>query len=96
MIRLGDVLETSFEVQGVAMSASCGRGDLVLSVTLAAAVEAVWEQRGINVSVPFWDALRKQHIDGARRALGAEADGLWEAGRKLPFEEAVQLALVGS
>ena len=95
VIRLGDVLETSFEVQGVAMSAG-GRGDLVLSVTLAAAVEALWEQRGIDLSVPFWDALREQHIGGARRALGAEADDLWEAGRKLTFEEAVQLALVRS
>ena len=95
VIRLGDVLETSFEVQGIAMSAS-GRGDLVLSVTLAAAVEALWEQRGINLTVPFWDALRDKHIGGARRALGTEADRHWEAGRKLPFEQAVQLALVGS
>ena len=95
MIRLGDVLETSFEVQGIAMSAS-GRGDLVLSVTLAAAVEALWEQRGIDLTVPFWDALRDKHIGGARRALGTEADRHWEAGRKLPFEQAVQLALVGS
>jgi len=95
VIRLGDVLETSFEVQGVAMSAA-GRGDLVLSVTLAAAVEALWEQRGIDLSVPFWDGLREQHIGGARRALGPEADSLWEAGRKLSFNEAVQLALVSS
>ncbi len=95
VIRLGDVLETSFEVQGVAMSAS-GRGDFVLSVTLAAAVEALWEQRGIDLAVPFWDRLREGHIGGARRALGPEADRLWETGRQLSFEEAVQLALDGS
>jgi hypothetical protein len=44
------------EVEGVAISAS-GQGDPVRAVTLAAAVEALWDERGISISVPFWDAF---------------------------------------
>jgi hypothetical protein len=92
VLLLGDVLETSFEVQGVAMSAA-GRGDAVRALTLAAAVEALWEERAITISVPFWDDLLRTHIGLAREGLGPEADSCWAEGRRLGFEEAVALAL---
>jgi hypothetical protein len=55
-LPLGDVVETSFEVQGVAMS-EAGAGDPRLALILAGSVEALWESLGLSVSVGFWDAL---------------------------------------
>ena len=95
VLRLGDVLETSFEIQGLAMSAA-GRGDEVRALTLAAAVEALWEERGITISVPFWDDLLRKHIGRAREALGVEAESCWTEGRRIGFDAAVTLALAES
>ena len=91
-LPLGDVLETSFEVQGVAMAAA-GRGDSARGVRLAAAVEAFWESLGTKFSVPFWDELLAKYIGAARDRLGADADRLWIEGRELAFDDAVELAL---
>jgi len=87
-LPLGDVIETSFEVQGVAMAAA-GRGDPARAARLAAAVEALWESLGTKISVPFWDALLVQYIGAARDRLGADADGIWAEGRALLFNDAV-------
>jgi hypothetical protein len=65
-------------------------------VTLAAAIEALWEERGIGISVPFWDRLLDQHIGGARLQLGPEAESHWSEGRSLSFEEAITLALASA
>ncbi|HLG08226.1 MAG TPA: adenylate/guanylate cyclase domain-containing protein [Gaiellaceae bacterium] len=91
-LPLGDVLETSFEVQGVAMSAA-GAGEPQRALRLAASVEALWESLGTSFSVAFWDALLAKHIGGAREALGADADAVWAEGRAIAFEDAVDLAL---
>jgi len=91
-LPLGDVLETSFEVQGVAMSAA-GAGDPQRALRLAGAVEALWESLGTSFSVAFWDVLLERYIGGAREALGADADAVWAEGRALAFEKAVDLAL---
>ena len=91
-LPLGDVLETSFEVQGVAMAAA-GRGDHTRGIRLAAAVEALWESLGTTISIPFWDALLERYIGAARATLGADADTHWNEGRELAFEDAVELAL---
>lgn len=91
-LPLGDVLETSFEVQGIAMAAA-GRGDLRRGIRLDAAVEALWESLGATFSVPFWNALLERYIGAARTALGADANTHWNEGRELAFEDAVELAL---
>jgi predicted ATPase/class 3 adenylate cyclase len=91
-LPLGDVVETSFEVQGVAMAAAC-RGDSERGLILAAAAEALWESLGMNLSVAFWDALLERHIGAARNRLGAKAEALWTQGRELSFDDAVALAL---
>jgi ATP/maltotriose-dependent transcriptional regulator MalT len=91
-VALGDTVETSIEVQGVAM-ALAGQGDLTRAARLAAAVEALWESHGIVVDVPFWNALLERHIGSARKELGAEAEAIWAEGRKMAFDEAVELAL---
>ena len=93
-LPLGDVLETSFEVQGVAMSAA-GAGDLRRGLLLAAAVEALWESLGTSFSVDFWDALLERHIGAAKAELDPDGDAVWAEGRALAFEDAVELALAG-
>ncbi len=89
---LGDVLETSLEVQGMAMAAA-GKGELVRAVRLGGAVEALWESLGIVVDVPFWTALLDRHIRAARQELGPQGDALWAEGRELEFDDAVEFAL---
>jgi predicted ATPase/class 3 adenylate cyclase len=90
-LPLGDVIETSFEVQGVAMAAA-GNGDPRRALLLAGAVEALWESLGTSISVAFWDALLERYLGPAREQLGEEAAAVWAEGRALPFDEAVQLA----
>ena len=91
-LPLGDVLETSFEVQGTAMAwAGLGRRERALA--LAGSVEALWESLGTSPSVRFWDELLERYIGAARRELGSAADALWAEGRALDFDDAVQLAL---
>ena len=90
-LPLGDVIETSFEVQGVAMAAA-GNGDNERGLRLAASVEALWESLGISISIAFWDALLERYIGPVRAELGERADSIWAEGRGLPFDDAVQLA----
>jgi predicted ATPase/class 3 adenylate cyclase len=94
-LPLGDVLETSFEVQGVGMAAA-GNGHPQRAVMLCAAVEALWESLGTSISVPFWDSLLERYIRPAREALGPDADAVWDEGRTLPFDDAVELALTST
>ena len=91
-IPLGDLIETSFEVQGVAM-ALAGQGRSREGALLAASAEALWESLGTLISVPFWDALLERYIGSARERLGADAEAAWAEGRALPFDDAVGLAL---
>ncbi len=91
-LPLGDVVETSFEVQGVAMAVA-GNGDPERALRLAASVEALWESLGIKISIAFWDSLLDRYLSPAREQLGADADAVWAEGRALDFDEAVELAL---
>ena len=90
-LPLGDVIETSFEVQGVAMAAA--GTDPYNALRLAASAAALWESLGVSISVPFWDELLERYIGSAREALGPEADAAWAEGHTLAFDEAVELAL---
>jgi predicted ATPase/class 3 adenylate cyclase len=91
-LPLGDVVETSFEVQGVAMS-EAGLGDPRRAVVLAESVEALWESLGLSISVAFWDALLERYLGPARQSLGDEYDAVRAEGRALPFDDAIGLAL---
>ena len=91
-LPLGDVIETSFEVQGVAMAVA-GSGAAESGLRLAASVEAMQESLGISISIPFWDALLERYLGPAREQLGAAADAVWADGRALEFDEAIALAL---
>jgi non-specific serine/threonine protein kinase len=89
---LGDVIETSFEVQGVAMAVA-GNGDPETGLRLAGSVDAMWDSLGISISIAFWDALLNRYLGPAREQLGAKADAVWAQGRALDFDDAVDLAL---
>ena len=91
-LPLGDLIETSFEVQGVAMAAA-GNGDPARALRLAGAVEALCESLGTSISIAFWDALLERYLGPARRELAEEADAAWAAGRDLAFDEAIEIAL---
>ncbi len=91
-LPLEDVIETSFEVQGVAMAAA-GNADPRRALLLAGSVEALWDSLGISISVAFWDTLLERYIGAARERLGAEADAVWSEGRAMAFDDAVELAL---
>jgi predicted ATPase/class 3 adenylate cyclase len=91
-LELGDVFETSIEVQGIAM-ALAGQGDSTRALELAAAVEALWRSLGTDLHVAFWDRLLDRHLGRARSALGAEADEARARGFALAFDDAVALAL---
>ena len=91
-LPLKDLLETSFEVQGVGMSA-VGNGDWPRGIRLAAAGYAAWESIGATVAVPFWNALLDRHIGAAREEHGPEGEAAWAEGYEMPFEDAVTEAL---
>ncbi len=91
-VALGDVVETSFEVQGIAMAAA-GNGDPARALRLAGAVAALWESLGTSLSIAFWDALLERYLGAARVHLAEEADAVWSEGRDVAFDDAVKLAL---
>ncbi len=90
-LELGDVVETSVEVQGVAM-AKAGQGDSARALELAASVEALWRSLGIDVHITFWDRLLERYLGQARAALGTDADAARTRGLELVFDDAVALA----
>jgi len=91
-LEIGDVIETSIEVQGVAM-AIAGEGQSARALELAAAVEALWRSLGTDLHVTFWDRLLERYLGEARAAAGIDADAAWARGRALAFDDAVALAL---
>jgi len=90
-LPLGDPVETSFEVEGVAMSLA-GLGEPRRALRLAAAAEALRESLGIAFHVAFWDALLDRYL-GAARAQVPDGDEMWAQGRATVFDDAVALAL---
>jgi predicted ATPase len=94
-LELGDVIETSIEVQGLAM-ATAGRGKSARALELAGSVEALWRSLGTDLHVRFWDALLERYLGAARAELGPElANAAHSRGLELPFDDAVGLALQG-
>jgi predicted ATPase/class 3 adenylate cyclase len=90
-LLLGDVVETSYEVQGVAMAAAA-LGNHRRALLLAAAVDSLWESIGLPYGDTFWEELLARHLDDARAALGADAEEAWSEGRAMAFPDAIGLA----
>ena len=90
---IGDRIETSFEVEGIAM-ALAGSGSHATAVKLVAATRAEWARNGVNMQIRFWDELHDRYIAPARAALGqVAAESAMRAGRQMTLEAAVAEAL---
>jgi hypothetical protein len=90
---IGDKLEISFEVQGVAMSLA-GLGKKELAVQLAGAVRAEWDRLALDVHVRFWDTLLDRYIGAAKHEMGKQDyETAWNKGRGISFEDAIAVAL---
>jgi hypothetical protein len=91
--QIGDLIEISFEVQGVGMSLA-GLGHTRRALQLAGAVHAEWRRLGTDIRLRFWDALLEGYFGRARRDLGEPgATEAFGAGEAMAFEDAVVLAL---
>jgi tetratricopeptide (TPR) repeat protein len=93
---IGDRLEITYEIQGVAMSLA-GLDAPAQALRLAAACRAECERLGVSIHIRFWDALLDKYLGRARVALGPEeAERAWNDGIRLPFESAIVEALAVS
>jgi predicted ATPase/tRNA A-37 threonylcarbamoyl transferase component Bud32 len=93
---IGDRVETSAEIEGVAMSLA-GLGQRDAAVRLVAAARAEWARLGVDIRIPFWEALHERYMTPARAALGPDATAAAErTGRAMTFEDAVAAARAAS
>ncbi|HSP08480.1 MAG TPA: NB-ARC domain-containing protein [Candidatus Dormibacteraeota bacterium] len=93
ILKVGDQLETSFEIQGGAMAAA-GLGRASRALVLGGAMEMAWERLGADVEVRFWTGLMNRYFGMARTQLGPEAAAAtWLEGRAMSFDDAVRYAL---
>jgi len=91
--QTGDRVETSYEIQGVAMSLA-GLGQPAAALRLGAAARAEWDRVGADPHVRFWEELLDRYLGRARRELGPTVtESEQERGGRLPFDEAVTTAL---
>jgi predicted ATPase len=98
---MGDKVEISFEVQGVAMSLAgldlhhpLAPSSTQVAIQLAGAVKAEWDRLGADIHVRFWDELLDRYLGAARQALSSEDfEREWQKGRAMPFDDSVKLAL---
>ena len=92
-LPLGDAIETSFEIQGLAMAAT-GLGHAERALLLGGAASAIWQDTGTEIGIPFWNGLLDRFLGLARESLPPDqADRAWETGRSLSFERAIEEAL---
>jgi tetratricopeptide (TPR) repeat protein len=91
--ELGDRLYTCYELDHFAVAlAACG--DARRGLRLAAAATAQLDALRTELDkVTFWRHLRDRHLNRARTRLGADAETVWEEGRRLSLERAVEEAL---
>jgi predicted ATPase len=91
--QLGDQVETSFEVQGVAMSLA-GLGQRTQALLLSTAEKAERDRDGADFHIRLWDELLERYIGTAKKSLSEEElTSTLNQGRSLAFDEAVTLAL---
>ena len=93
---LGDLMESTFEVQGIAMSLA-GLGVAARALRLGGAVEAEWKRLGADFHIAFWDRFLERYLGRARAKLGPEeAARAWEEGTRVPIRTAIAEALAWS
>jgi predicted ATPase/class 3 adenylate cyclase len=92
-LTTGDEGQQPIEVFGLAMIAG-GLGRDEDAVRLEGAVEARWEELGIGSRPRVLETWRERDLGAARARLGeARAAALYEEGRAMSWDEALELAL---
>lgn len=94
-VELRDRSETAVEIQGLGMAAA-GRSRPRRALRLAGAAAAEIDALAIDLSaMRFWTDLLDRYFGLARDELGTdEAKAVWDEGRQLSLEQAIEEALV--
>jgi tetratricopeptide (TPR) repeat protein len=92
-LRIGDVLQQTIEVLGLAFTAA-GLGRDEHALRLEGAVDAKWQEFGVSHAPPLSEAWRERDLVPARGRLGEpRARAAFEEGRAMTWDQAVELAL---
>jgi predicted ATPase/class 3 adenylate cyclase len=92
-LRIGDVMQQTIEVLGLAFTAAgLGRGEDALR--LEGAIDAKWKELGVSRAPPLSEAWRERDLVPARARLGEpRASAAFDEGRAMTWDQAVELAL---
>jgi predicted ATPase len=92
-LRIGDVMQQTIEVLGLAFTAAgLGRGEDALR--LEGAIDAKWKELGVSHAPPLSEAWRERDLVPARARLGEpRASAAFDEGRAMTWDQAVELAL---
>jgi hypothetical protein len=89
----GDVMQQTIEVHGLAFTAA-GLGRDEDALRLEGAIDAKWNELGVNHAPPLSEAWRQRDLGAARARLGEpRASAAFDEGRAMTWDQAVELAL---
>jgi len=92
-LRIGDVLQQTIEVLGLAFTAA-GLGRDEDALRLEGAIDAKWKELGVSHAPPLSEAWRERDLVPARARLGEpRASAAFDEGRAMTWDQAVELAL---
>jgi predicted ATPase len=92
-LRIGDVMQQTIEVLGLAFTAA-GLGRDEKALRLEGAIDAKWKELGISHAPPLSEAWRERDLLPARARLGEpRASAAFDEGRAMTWDQAVELAL---
>jgi hypothetical protein len=95
-LAAGDEAQQVIELFGLALIAG-GLGQDEKAVRLDAAVDARWEELGIGFRPQVLETWRERDLGAARARLGeARAAALYEEGRAMGWDDAIELAMTPS
>jgi predicted ATPase/class 3 adenylate cyclase len=92
-LRIGDVMQQTIEVLGLAFTAA-GLGRDEHALRLEGAIDAKWKELGVSHAPPLSEAWRERDLVPARARLGEQrASAAFDEGRAMTWDQAVELAL---
>ena len=92
-LRIGDVMQQTIEVLGLAFTAA-GLGRDEDALRLEGAIDAKWQELGVSHAPPLSEAWRERDLVPARARLGEpRASAVFDEGRAMTWDEAVEFAL---
>jgi len=92
-LRIGDVMQQTIEVLGLAFAAA-GLGRDEDALRLEGGIDAKWKELGVSHAPPLSEAWRERDLVPARARLGEpRASAVFDEGRAMTWDEAVEFAL---